>query len=273
MNTPKTSPKTPSETTVLFVGATGSIGELAVEQAVKKGFQVRALVRDRGKAERLLGTEVELVVGDLTQPDSLHAAVVGVDAVVLTHGSSTRESDVRDIDYAGVANILTAAKASSEPASETLKIILMAAVGVTRPGMPYATWKWRGEQLVRASGFDYTIVRPGWFDYNDAGQRQILMRQGDTKRSASPSDGVIARDEIARVLVESILSTETSRKTFEIEAIKGPEQQDLSVDFSALQPDSEGSLYGVEDSGIPELSAEPQKFLDDLSRIQASKKD
>jgi uncharacterized protein YbjT (DUF2867 family) len=27
-------------------------------------------------------------------------------------------------------------------------------------------WKRRGERLVRASGLPYTIVRPGWFDYN-----------------------------------------------------------------------------------------------------------
>jgi uncharacterized protein YbjT (DUF2867 family) len=37
---------------------------------------------------------------------------------------------------------------------------------------PGHDWKRRGERLVRASGLPYTIVRPGWFDYNDAGQHR-----------------------------------------------------------------------------------------------------
>lgn len=39
--------------TVLVVGATGSIGSLAVEEAIRAGHAVRALVRNPGKARRL----------------------------------------------------------------------------------------------------------------------------------------------------------------------------------------------------------------------------
>ena len=47
----------------LVVGATGSIGHLAVEEASRQGHTVRALVRDTKKARRLpAGTE--LVVGN-----------------------------------------------------------------------------------------------------------------------------------------------------------------------------------------------------------------
>ena len=56
----------------------------------------------------------------------------------------------------------------------------MTTVGATvrHPG---SEWKRRGEHLVRASGNRYTIVRPGWFDYDDADQLQITLRQGDTQ--------------------------------------------------------------------------------------------
>jgi nucleoside-diphosphate-sugar epimerase len=57
---------------VLVVGATGSIGRLVVEEAVRKGQTVRALVRDPRKARQLL-PEVQVVAGDLTRPDTLGA--------------------------------------------------------------------------------------------------------------------------------------------------------------------------------------------------------
>nr|WP_246221911.1 MULTISPECIES: SDR family oxidoreductase [Gordonia] len=252
---------TPENSTALIVGATGSIGRHAVSEALRQGYDVRALVRDRNGAERLLPDGVEFVVGDLARPDTLDAAVDDVDAIVFTHGSSTRESDVRDIDYAGVANVLAAL------AGRPVRIALMTAVGTTRPGVPYAAWKRRGERLVRASGNDYTIVRPGWFDYNDADQRRIVMRQGDTAQSGGPADGVIARDEIARVLVDSLSSDPANRKTLELAAERGAEQDDLAAVFAALRPDEPGALDGVLDTNTVPVDDEPARFRDDLSRI------
>ena len=56
--------------TVLVVGATGSIGQLVVEEAGRKGHAVRALARDLRKAHQLF-PDVEVVVGDLTRPETL----------------------------------------------------------------------------------------------------------------------------------------------------------------------------------------------------------
>ena len=35
---------------------------------------------------------------------------------------------------------------------------------------------------LRASGLPYTIVRPGWFDYNAADQHRLVLLQGDTRQ-------------------------------------------------------------------------------------------
>lgn len=66
--------------------------------------------------------------------------------------------------------------------------------------------KRRSERLVRASGLRYTIVRPGWFDYNRRDQQQLVLLQGDTRQAGDPSDGVIARQQIAEALVRSLTS-------------------------------------------------------------------
>ncbi len=184
--------------TVLIVGATGSIGRYAVAEALQQGYAVRALVRDQNRAARILPDGVDLVIGDLTRPATLGPAVDGIDAIVFTHGSTTSERDVRDNDYTGVANVLKALN------GRRTRIALMTAIGITRPGAAYAQWKLRSERLVRASGNPYTIVRPGWFDYNQPDQRTIVMLQGDRRQSGSPADGVIARDQIARVLIDSL---------------------------------------------------------------------
>lgn len=251
--------------TVLIIGATGSIGRYAVAEALRRGYTVRAMVRDQSRAVRILPDGVEIVVGDLTRPETLGPAVAGVNAVVFTHGSTTSERDVRDIDYAGVANILKTLN------GRRVRIALMTAIGATRPGVAYAEWKLRSERLIRASGSPYTVVRPGWFDYNEPDQRRIVMLQGDRRQSGTPADGVIARDEIARVLIDSLELDAAVGKTLELIAGEGPEQDDLAAVYAALIPDPDASLDGAEDTVNLPLEREPELFRRDLATIMAAR--
>src|SRR5260221_11993745 len=92
--------------TALVVGATGSIGRLVVDEAVRKGHAVRALARDALKARRLF-SGVEMVIGDLTRPETLAAPVDRVDAIVFSHGSDGADQTGADrVDYAGVRSVL-----------------------------------------------------------------------------------------------------------------------------------------------------------------------
>src|ERR1039458_7778611 len=77
---------TASQLKILVIGATGSIGRLVVEEALSQGHAVRALVRSPEKARRL-PAKTEIVVGDLTRPETLAKAVEGIDGIVFTHGS------------------------------------------------------------------------------------------------------------------------------------------------------------------------------------------
>lgn len=103
-----------------------------------------------------------------------------------------------------------------------MRIALMTSFGVTATEQPQnqelgiLDLKRRSERLVRKSGHDYTIVRPGWFDYNAADERSIVFLQADPLRSGTPEAGRIARDRIARVLVESLTTPEANKKTLEL---------------------------------------------------------
>lgn len=247
--------------TILFVGATGSVGRLAITEALRQGQSARALVRNERRA-RTLDARADMVVGDLTRPETLTAAVDGVDAIVFTHGAPYGSSDLQAVDYAGVRNILSAL--DGRPA----RIALMTAIGVTARA-EYYDWKRRSERLVRASGNPYTIVRPGWFDYNDKNQLQITMLQGDTRHAGDSSDGVIARRQIARVLIDSLTSDGAAGATFELVAEHGPEQPSLEPLFAGLDRDPNGGLDGIRDQQNLPLAAEPKAVVADLQALTA----
>ncbi|MFB8176029.1 SDR family oxidoreductase [Streptomyces sp. NPDC055966] len=252
--------------TVLVVGATGSIGRLVVAESIARGHTTRALVRDAAKARHRLPAEAQLVAGDVTQPDTLSEALAGVDAIVLTLGShGGAHSSPESVDYAGVRNVL-AALSGQKP-----RVVLMTAIGVTARGSGYnhlLEWKRRSERLVRASGLPYTIVRPGWFDMNAPDEHRPVFLQGDTRRSGTPSDGVIAREQIAQVLVQALTAPGAERRTFELVAEHGPAPSDLGPLFATLEPDAPGALDAVRDEDNMPLTQEPQRVRDDLDAVR-----
>ena len=151
----------------------------------------------------------------------------------------------------------------------------MTSIGVTnRTGRYNRTteahdWKRRSERLVRTSGLPYTIVRPGWFDYNRPDEHRLLLLQGDTRQAGDPSDGVIERRQIAQVLVHSLTSDHALRKTFELVATQGPAPEDFDRLFAALDADPEGALDGVRDPANMPVGDEPRRVRDDLNAVLA----
>jgi uncharacterized protein YbjT (DUF2867 family) len=252
----------------LVVGAAGSIGRLVVDEALAQGHVVRALVRTRDKS-RQIPPQVQVIIGDVTRPDTLRGAVNGVDAIVFTLGSDgLGKVGAETIDYGGVRNVL-AARSSQE-----IRIALMTSIGVTdRTGKYNRTteahdWNRRSERLVRASGLPYTIVRPGWFDYNAPEQHRLVLLQGDRRHAGDASDGAVARRQIAQVLVHSLGSKQALRKTFELVAETGPAPDDFDALFASLDADPEGAIDGVQDLANMPLDGEPQRVRDDLNTVR-----
>lgn len=258
--------------TVLVVGATGSIGRLVVEEALRQGHKVRALVRNAAKAKRLLPPEVEIVVGDVAMAETLDPAVDGVGAIILTVNADNQGKAAAEASYyGGVRDILAAI------GSRSVRIALMTAIGVTERLGHYNRvneghdWKRRAERLVRASGLPYTIVRPGWFDCNAPDQQRIVMLQGDRRHAGTPEDGAIARRQIAETLVGSLTSKAALRKTFELVAENGAAQDCLEPLLAALDADADGALDAIRDLDNMPFEDEPQRVRDDLAKLSARK--
>jgi uncharacterized protein YbjT (DUF2867 family) len=244
------------ELTVLVVGASGSIGRHSVTESLRRGHRTRALVRDASQ-RAIFPADAEIIVGDLTNAATLTDAVADVDGIVFTHGSHGGATEAELVDYGAVRNTLLAV------GRRRPRIALMTAIGVTKH-TPGHDWKRRGERLVRASGLPYTVVRPGWFDYNDADQLHLVMLQGDRRWAGDPSDGVVSREQIAQTLVASLTSPAAEQKTLELVAESGAAQADLDPLFSALQPDQVGEIDGVQDRPNMPLEQEPPEVVAEL---------
>ena len=252
--------------TVLVIGAAGSIGRLVVEKALRR-HAVRALVRDPAKAGAL-NDGARILVGDVTRPETLAGVTDGIDAVVFTLGSDgAGKLGAESVDYGGVRNVLRALR------PRTARIALMTAIGVTNRTGKYNRstqahdWKRRAERLVRASGLPYTIVRPGWFDYNGTDEHRLVLLQGDRRQAGDPTDGAVARHQIAEVLVASLTSDQALRKTFELIAARGPAPHDLDALFGALDPDTPGVLDAVRDIDNMPPDQEPKLVRNDLAEL------
>src|SRR5687768_9406502 len=89
-------------TLVLVAGATGGTGQEIVDQALARGYSVRALVRDEAKARMLWGDRVQYAVGDVREPRSLRRAVKGVSTVISALGANVQrdpENSPELVDY------------------------------------------------------------------------------------------------------------------------------------------------------------------------------
>lgn len=132
---------------ILVTGATGTIGLELVEQLLEKNQQIRVFTRDERKVAHF-SKPVECVVGDLSQPETLKAAMPGIERIFLVTAST--QQDINVIEAAKQAGVRHIVKLSTMEASNEFLI---------GPGKFHR----EREDLIRASGLDWTFLRPTMF--------------------------------------------------------------------------------------------------------------
>lgn len=154
--------------TILVAGATGRQGGAVVDQLLERGHIVRGMTRkpDSTKAQRVAEKGIAVVEGDYAVPESLLAAMDGVDGVFFYTAFSPNE-----LMYG--TNVLKAAKA----AGVKHLIYSLGAAADPEKGMAGAM-AGQIETKIRESGVPYTIVRPVAFMENYRGQQKRITSGG-----------------------------------------------------------------------------------------------
>lgn len=151
-----------STETALVTGATGFLGSHVCRALVARGQRVRALHRPTSRLAALEGLRLELVTGDLLEPDSLAHAMRGVDIVFHVAAESAYWRNPGEVLRAAVAGTHYVLEAAIE--AGVRKVVLtssVAALGVPPPG----------ELLSEASIFG---LSPGEFPYGYAKHQSEL---------------------------------------------------------------------------------------------------
>ncbi|QNP29322.1 SDR family oxidoreductase [Cylindrospermopsis curvispora] len=182
-------------------GATGQTGQRIVEELVSRNIPVRALVRDEQKARNLLPSQVELIVGDILQPETLVAALGDSTVVLCATGArpSFDPTGPYQVDFQGTKNLVKAAQDR-----KIQHFVLVSSLCVSQLFHPLnlfwliLVWKKQAEEFIRKSGITYTIVRPGGLK-NDDNSDEVIMQGPDTL-----FEGSISRRKVAQVCVESL---------------------------------------------------------------------
>lgn len=164
---------------ILLTGITGNIGGATARALLDKGVKFRALVRDLGKAATWADKGVELVQGDLENPESVKPAFVGVDRafLVMPNGEFQERAELAFTKTAKEAGLHWIIKLSSPEAVR----------GTTSP-IPLAHIA--AEDAIMASGMKWTLVRPSFFMQNFRGS--VKAAQATGKLSMPMGDGTIA---------------------------------------------------------------------------------
>jgi dihydroflavonol-4-reductase len=122
----------------LVTGATGFVGAAVARALLQADWQVRALVRKESNRRNLDALAVELVTGDLTDPDSLRRAAAGVDAIFHVAADYRLGALVpRDLyrnNVDGTRNLVAAARHAGVP--RIVYTSSVATVGIPADGSP-----------------------------------------------------------------------------------------------------------------------------------------
>ncbi|MGG1630077.1 SDR family oxidoreductase [Rossellomorea sp. NRS-1567] len=197
---------------VLVIGANGHTGRHIVKELSNSSQHfVRAMIRKTEQAKDMEDLGARPIVADLEQDFSY--ALENVNAVIFAAGSggSTGDDKTLAIDQEGAKKAVDYAKKMGIE-----RFVMLSSMGADNPSSGpdalqfYLKAKGAADAYLKESGLNYTIVRPGSLSL-DEGKGKI-----EASTSIEDKSRDISREDVAKVLVDSLTIEETNHKVFEI---------------------------------------------------------
>jgi uncharacterized protein YbjT (DUF2867 family) len=206
---------------ILVTGGTGFVGGHVVHELRGRDLPVRCLVRDLRKGAKLAAWGCELLEGDVTDSESLRAAVAGVDTIIHLVGiRQGRRQEFQRIMVEGTRDLLAAAKDAG-----VRRFVHMSALGTTEESkdlVPYYAAKWENERQVQGSGLPYVIFRPSFVFAPDGGILPTFVKLakltpvtpiiGSGRQRIQP----IWADDLAKYFADAVGRDDVANRLFEL---------------------------------------------------------
>jgi uncharacterized protein YbjT (DUF2867 family) len=144
---------------IFITGGTGYLGRRSIPELIRRGHQIRALVR--AGSERKLPRDCQAISGDALKKQSFAAAISPSDTFIqlvgVPHPSPAKAKQFREIDLVSALASIAAAKEAG------LQHFIYVSVAQPAPMMKeYQAVRAEAEAALRASGMNATILRP-WY--------------------------------------------------------------------------------------------------------------
>jgi NADH dehydrogenase len=219
---------------ILVSGGTGFVGSSAVRELVRRGQRVAVLSRDDEKVRKKFGDDVDAREGNVREPQTLIAAMQGVDVVVnaVQFPNSPIENrrkgwTFEEIDLKGTRNQVDAAKAAG-----VRRFVYVSGAGASKDAdKHWFRYKWEAEAYLRSSGLEWVIVRPTWvYGPDDVSLNRFLgfakvlpfvPMFGNGEQMMQP----VFVDDVGRVLTDAATRPEAANQLFEL---GGPERMSMN---------------------------------------------
>ena len=206
---------------ILLTGATGFVGGELAGELINGGHRIRCLVRSPGRAGGLRGPGCEVVRGDITDPASVLDAMDGdIEAAVHLVGilTETKDATFEKIHREGTRNVVEACLKKG-----VRRYLHVSALGTRKDARSrYHRTKWEAEEIIRASGLEYTIFRPSVIFGKEDKFTNLFARAIKVSPVVFiPGDGgnlmqpVFVKD-LVKAMRMSITMDETKNRVFEI---------------------------------------------------------
>ncbi|QCB97824.1 NAD(P)-dependent oxidoreductase [Arthrobacter sp. PAMC25564] len=157
-------------TTYAVTGATGQLGALVMEALLGQDVNpadIVAIVRNPAKAAGLFERGIDVRQADYTEPDTLAAALAGVDNLLLISGSEVGRR------VAQHSNVVAAAMAAG-----VRRIAYTSVLRADTTALALAPEHKATEAIIRDSGIEFTFLRNGWYTENYTGQLGQYLQAG-----------------------------------------------------------------------------------------------
>jgi NAD(P)H dehydrogenase (quinone) len=195
--------------TYAITGASGHLGRLAVAELMTGGVpasNVVALVRTRSKAADLAKRGVQVREADYTRPETLSAALAGVDRLLLVSSSEPGQR------VAHHTNVVEAAKTAG-----VSRIVYTSMLNADHTTNPLAGEHQDTERVLGEAGVPFTLLRNGWYTENYSDQIGKYLERGEILGAAgSGRISAATRQDCAAVAAAALLQNDEGNRTYEI---------------------------------------------------------
>ena len=206
----------PAAELVLVAGGSGRTGSAAMKLLDAQGYELRASTTNRERAVRRHGDQWQWWELDVRDREAVFAAMEGVDYVICAIGTRSLigRNGPEFVDYGGVVNLVDAAV---ESGVRHFVLVSSAAAGPYRERSRMRLfararhWKTLGENHLKSSGLDYTIIGPsGLRDEPSKGDPIRVMARADY------DTGVVAIGDVGMLTVDALTNPDASNKSYAV---------------------------------------------------------